>query len=122
MPELVAFGVTAEIIVVVENEDARSRSSDQGAKEVSGRQTTDTPADDDEVVAFARIGDVDVVPRLPCRHRVRHFPRAVVASAHPGEARWIAIFLCGKRGHRRCAHQCSSQGDADTIEKIPPRD
>ena len=48
MPELIALGVTAEVVVVVENQDPGVRP-DLLAIKVSSGQSADTPADHDQV-------------------------------------------------------------------------
>src|SRR5882724_7707215 len=53
--EFVAFGVTAEIVMIVENEDA-AMGLGLCAIEVRGGEAADAAADDDQVVFFARIG------------------------------------------------------------------
>ena len=52
--EFVALGMAAEIIVVVENEDAALGCS--RTVKVCGRQAADAAANDDQVVFFAGIG------------------------------------------------------------------
>ena len=76
--------MTAEIIVIVQNQDARPGML--FAIEVCRRQATDATANDHEVVSFARID------RLSCRlqkhsvaHSVGDFIRPIVAIAHAGE-------------------------------------
>ncbi len=67
--ELVAPGVTAEIVVVVEDEDARGRPGG-AAVEPGGRQPADAAADDDEVVALLDRQPVDGKPAAVARLRV----------------------------------------------------
>ena len=50
---LVALGVAAEIVVVVEDQDARA--GPRGAVEVRRRQAADAAADDDQVVGLAGV-------------------------------------------------------------------
>ena len=56
VPELVALGVAAKVIVVVEHQHALIR--ERPVPEVGGRQSREAAADDDEVVGLAGI-DVD---------------------------------------------------------------
>src|SRR5262249_56535099 len=49
--ELVALGVPSEIVVVVEDQDAR-RGANGAAIEEGGREPADAAADHDQVVAF----------------------------------------------------------------------
>ena len=53
--ELVALGVAAEVVVIVEHQHAAARRA--GAEEVCGRESADAAADDDEVERFAGLGD-----------------------------------------------------------------
>ena len=80
--ELVALGVAAEIIVVVEHEDARGRPGG-AAIEPGGRQSADAGANDDEVVALLDRQAVErkaAHPRAPARARSRTSRRAGRAS------------------------------------------
>ncbi len=92
-PELVALRVPAEIVVVVEDQDARVLV-DARAIEVRGRETADPAADDDEVVGFARLD------RLACPERSRR------AGTSP-EAR-IAQRRATRRTIRRGCRACRS--------------
>src|SRR5262249_37945391 len=82
--ELVALGVAAEIIVIVEDEDARGRPGG-AAIEGGGSQAADAPADDDEVVALLDRQPVEGEALAFARVRVRGLERARVLSAQPGE-------------------------------------
>src|ERR1700687_1993065 len=52
--ELIALGVSAEVVVVVEDEDA-SLGAGRLAIEMRGRETADAAADNDQVIDFARV-------------------------------------------------------------------
>lgn len=84
--ELIAFGMPAEIVVIVEDKYLRSWSG-KFAEEVSGGKTTDTPAHYYEIVRFLVVDRI--WPCLAIAHRMHHFPGAVMASAHPGFRRGI---------------------------------
>ncbi len=53
--ELVALGMTAEVVVIVEHEHTAARRA--GTEEMSGRQSADAGADDDEIERLAGVGD-----------------------------------------------------------------
>ncbi len=129
--EFVAFGVAAEIIVVVEDENAavaRVR-----AVEMRGGETADAPAHDDEIVFFARV-----------RRRRRGFAVAQCMSgfegarmtaAHAGEQRGVVAgrVLCGRgrsRGRGGCGCGCGDEriagesggADGDAVQEIAASD
>src|SRR6185369_6651293 len=67
--ELVALGVAAEIIVVIEHKDARLRPG--AAIEMGGREPADAAADHDQVVALLRLEPTGRVMDWRTRHRMR---------------------------------------------------
>ena len=79
MHELVPLRVPAEVVVVVDDEDAGVVSLHL-VIEIGGRQAADAAAHDDEIVGLARIYafPVAAVPQA-----VRNLPGSVVASAQP---------------------------------------
>ncbi len=86
--EFVALGVTAEIVVVVENEDARGLVL--GAVEMRRRQPADAAADDDQIVSLAGRGDrARLRPEIAVAQRVRRFESPRMAAAQAGERRRI---------------------------------
>ncbi len=54
--ELIALGMAAEIVVIIENENARRCV--HGAVEVCSGEPADATANDDEIVDLIRIGDL----------------------------------------------------------------
>ena len=121
--KLVASGVATEVVVVVENQDARLRPLLQ--EEVRGRQAAEASPHDEEVVDIV-VGPLDGPPIAPTRARelVGDLERTDVASPKPRECRWIAgrssvlqrEHLVGwrtQRTGRQCAHpvQEISAGD-----------
>ena len=89
--ELVALGMAAEIVVIVEDEDARGRA---GAAIEPGRcQPADAAADHDQVVALLDRQPVEGETPACARQRVRDLERAVVLAAQSGER--------GRIAHRR---------------------
>src|SRR5262249_1302608 len=89
--KLIAFGVTAEVIVVVENEDVRFWPGVL-AVEVGGGKSADSSSDDDEIVGFLiRSG---IVPMLAIAEGVRYLPRTVVASAETRFCRRVIVRPC----------------------------
>src|SRR5262249_12305879 len=88
--ELVAFGVAAEIIGVVEHQNARRRPC-RATIEPSGRQPADPAADHDEVVALLERQSIEGEPRARARLRVRGLERAWVLAPQAGQCRRIAL-------------------------------
>ena len=77
--ELVALGVAAEIVVVVEDQDPRLRSVVPAVK-VRGREPADAATHDDEIVGlFEHLGVVEM-PAFT-RERVSHFEGSRVRPA-----------------------------------------
>ena len=97
--EFVALGVSTEIVVVVEEQDASIGSGELAVKK-GGGQATDASADDDQVVGLV-VGD-GVRPFLAVAQGVRGFPGAIVAAAHSGLGRGVVvgIFLGSEWGLR----------------------
>jgi len=112
--------VPAEIVVVVENEDARGWPGGL-AEEPGCGQPTDAGADDDEIVALAAIGDpTRVGPERPLSQRVGRFERAVVATAETGEGGWIRG-LVGQKPERLARRERTADGERDAVQEIAPR-
>ena len=93
--ELVALGVTAEIVVVLQNEDA-GVAAEALAVEVGGGEAADTAADDHEIVFLSEVlAGIEVLALT--RQLVRYLERAVVRAAHAGErgrvvaSSWLAV-------------------------------
>src|SRR5262249_48473195 len=111
--ELVALGMTAEIIVVLENEDARIRI--RFAIEIRRGKAADASADDDQIKllpCFDRFSGV--LPEVPVAHAVSDLERTDVASAQPGQRRRIVIrrFLGIKILLKCCQQVWWKQGSA----------
>ena len=119
--ELVALGVTAEVVVVVEDEDPRLRAV-QLAMEVRRRESADPAADDDEVVSLVECKRVLEALTL-ARQRVRDLEGARVRAAQPrerGRVVELAADLRHRESRQRPGH--AERGDADVVYEIAPRD
>ena len=88
--ELVAARVSAEVIVIVQHEDARVGTVAL-AVEPRCSQPADTPADDDAVELVVDRQAADAVLAMIERHAVRGLERAVVLAAQPGEGRRVRV-------------------------------
>ena len=115
--ELVALGVAAEIVVVVEHQDTRLRNG--APVEPGGGESADAAAHDHEVVVF--LDRLSVAHEAPpfAREGVRDFKGAGVLAAQPGQCRRIARRLGGDLRRRR---QPAGDGQGDAIEEIAPGD
>ena len=80
--ELVALGVPAEVVVIIENENTRL-CAHAFSEEVRGGEPADAAPDDDQVIGFARVRGV--FPRSAVFHLMRRLPRPVVRASHPGK-------------------------------------
>src|SRR6266576_1976173 len=79
--KLVALGMTAEIIVVIENQDASGRIL--FAAKIRGRQPAYAAARDHQIIGLARFdGRASLLPKTPVALRVGSLERAIMASAH----------------------------------------
>ena len=115
-PKFVALGMAAEIVVIVEDEDARRRVG--AAVEPGRRQPADPAADHHEVVALLdrqpAEGERPAVAQL-----VADLERAGMMAAHPGERRRIARRL---RHDLRHGRKPGRDRERNAIEKITARD
>ncbi len=122
--ELVALGVAAEVVMVVEQEDAGLRGG--LAVEPGGRKPTHAGAHDHEVVG--RLGGVE--DRAPVGLTVEsegmsRFERAAMAAAQTGQGRWVG-------GRRRCRGRARGRSiacrkepeahDRRAVEQVAARD
>src|SRR6185369_2013841 len=83
--ELVALGVAAEIIVVIEHKDARLRPG--AAIEMGGREPADAAANYDEVVAFLRLETAGRIMDWRAGDRMRGLEAADMLPAQARECR-----------------------------------
>src|SRR4029077_19550505 len=125
--KLVAFGVSAEIVVVIENQDSCVLAG-LFSEEVCGREPADAAADHDEVIGLAGVCHIaEAVGAFAVAQAVCVGKRAIMIAAYSLERGWIVIggvlwgeFVkhgCGKQllpaegaGDQGCA--CS---DGDTV-------
>ena len=130
--KFVALGVPAEIIVVLENQDARFVA--RGLAEIVRRgQSAEPSADDDQIVGFARVhGLGSTVPKSVVFDFVHGFerPGVIAAQAGPGGrivTRDVLGFEIGgcRRPHFRrndAMNGGRSHGERDSVQKIAARD
>src|SRR5580704_10003188 len=129
--KLVALGVTAEIVVVVEDQDA-------GVLvfcpiEMRRRQPADAAAHDNEVVGF--IGLFEIArsrPEIAVAQAVCGFVGAGMAAAQPGQRRRIIAGRILRRGTvgkgrrdvfwRQPGSDSAAHGNRDAIEEVASRD
>src|SRR5882724_5440309 len=100
--EFVAFGVTAEIVVIVQNEDA-AMCLGSCAVEVGGGKTAQARADDDQVVFLA--GVQRRRPALAVAQSVGVLERAGVIAAQTGEERGVVAKGVLGGGRQLCGAQ-----------------
>ena len=109
--------MATEIIVVVEDENARGRSGGAAVEE-RGCQAADATPDDDEVVVFLDRQPLESENFASPRLRVYDLIGARVLSAQSGERRRIAGGLrcdLGRRG------EAGSDGEGYSVEEVAPR-
>ena len=116
--EFVAPGVPAEVVVIVENENTRSRA--RATIEPRGRQAADAGADHDEVEALLDRQLIGGEAAARARLRVRGLERAVVLAAQPGERRRIGSGGRTQSLHRR--GEAGSDGQGRSVEEVATRD
>ena len=112
--------MAAEVVVIVEDENARRRSGGL-AEEPRRGEPADACADDDQVVALAAIGDrARAGPERPFAQRVGYLEGAVVATAETGEGGWIRGAV-GQEPQRLARRERSADRERDAVEEIAPR-
>src|SRR5262249_29870021 len=117
--KLVAFGMPAEIVVIVEDQNAGARSCCL-AIEPSGREPADPAADHDQVVALLDHRIIDAEPTALAREGVGHFEGTRMLAAHAGQSRGVISQTCGGELSRRS--QSGGDGKGAAVEKIAPSD
>ena len=125
--ELVALGVTAEVVVVVEDQDPRGRAGRLTVEE-RRRQAAQPGADDDQVVDLAGIGGAGDLPGAAvARQRVRGLERPDVAAAQAGERGRIVGVRRHRTGlrrrggiQRRPRQRGAGEGDTDAAQEVAP--
>jgi hypothetical protein len=122
--------VTAEVVVVVQDQDFRVRPD--GAIEVRGRKPADPAADHNEVIALAGVPDSrPALPEIAVAQGVGVFERAWMAAAQAGQQRRIVVRLVLRpavvglcRRGPGTAQACLDRpdGDGHAVEEIAPMD
>ena len=123
--ELVACGVAAEIVVIVQNQHARA-STRRSQEEVRGREPAQATTHDHKVVALAGVGRGS--PPLAVPERMSDFKGPRVASPHPcASGRIILPLLLQlgrplKRRNPGRAEHGSRNGDAHAANEVTTAD
>jgi hypothetical protein len=129
VPELVALGMTPEVVVVVEEENPRA-GAHRFAELERRRQTAEPGANDHEVERLSGRDGAEG-PTLLVAEPVRDLERPVVASAHAGESgRVVARVLLRERPAAEGLESRAQLGseerardsDGGAVEKVPPGD
>ena len=125
--ELVALGVATDVVVIVENENARLRPL--RPVEMRRRKPADAAADNDQVIVFAgRRHRTGAPPEVAVAQRMRGLETAWMIAPQPGQRRWIIVRrilcggLCGRRGdeaRQRRAGRSAANGERNAVEKVP---
>jgi hypothetical protein len=128
--KLIAFRVAAEVVVIVDNEDTRTRSQ-LFLVVVRCRQAADSTANNNQIVLFAVVDLVSrIVPAFTVPHMVSVFERAGVAAAHTCSGWWVvsrlhlgtSIVAVCQRGAQRTGKERSRDRNACTVQEITARD
>ena len=125
MREFVALGVAAEVVVVIEQQDAGLGTG--RAEVMGGRQAADAGADHHQVVLLT--GDLRRgrgFPEGAVLHGVEDLERAGVRSAQAGQCRRIRIGLAlGEQGRevRRQRPRCGgADANGHAVQEVTARD
>ena len=118
--------MSAKVVVIVEDEDARVRARSL-AIEMRGGESADAASHDDEVVCLAGIlRRASCVPEGAVAQRVRRIERSGMAAAQSGErgrvvgGRLLGIaVVCGEQMPR---HQGSAGSHGHAVEEVTARD
>src|SRR6202034_638963 len=138
--QLVALGVTAEVVVVVEHQDLRVCAV-KLAEEVRRRQPADAAADDRQIVVLVEVGQrAGGVPSGSIAQRMGDLEGSGMVAAHPGQcgrvvsgirggnpARQEVFFRSGVRTvlegcRQRLGHQRRAGNAGHAVEEVPARD
>src|SRR5438067_4805544 len=113
--KLVPLGVTSEIVVIIEDENAAPVSS-RFPVEMRRSQPADSTPDDNKVVFLAGVGwRTSSLPVIMVAYGMRNFVDAVMVSSQSGKHRWIVVgYHLRIRQIRRCrrepARNCQRRG------------
>jgi hypothetical protein len=116
--EFVALGVAAEIVVIVENENAGLRT-DRATIEPCRGEAADAAADHDQIVSLFAWRIVDAEAPALAREGMRDFERAGMLAAQASQRRRILRRRGGDLIGRR---QSGGDRQGGTAEKIAARD
>src|SRR5262249_34106737 len=106
-----------EIVVVIENEDARGWSGDATVEE-GGSQPADAAADHDEIVGLLDRPPLEAEVLAFERLRVRELEGARMLAAQSGERRRVALGL-GRDLRRR--REARGDGQGYSVEEVAAR-
>ena len=111
--ELVALGMAAEVIMIVEHENARLRI---GAPiEERRRKAADAAAHHDQIVALLGLQSAGRIMRRREHERMRGFECADVLPAQPGQRRGVAG---GLRGNLHRGREPGRDRERGAVEEI----
>ena len=124
--EFVALGVSAEVVVIVENEDA-SLGSRCPPIEVRRSEPADTTADYDEIVGFPGVlGLAGRIPESAIAHAVRRLKRTRMATAHSGQRGRIVVGrfprICRITAEQLPRHHRRTRGRSHAVDEVAARD
>jgi len=123
--KFVAFGMPTEVVVIVQDQDARGGAGAR-AIEVGRRQTTDAASHDDQIIGLPRIdGLARAFPKSTVAQRVRYLKRSGMTAAHTGERRRVVAGRILRELSRRFggSHEPGpedAQAHGDPIQKVAP--
>jgi hypothetical protein len=126
--ELIALGVTTEVVVVVQDQHARAGT--RFAIEIRGGQSADAAADDYEIVDLARLFEAGGRgPEVAVPEMVGCLERPGVAPPHAGEQGWVIagpVLWPDQRfarpGSARPSGPDRTNSNRDPIEEVAPID
>ena len=123
--ELIAFGVPAEIVVIVENQNLRVGSRER-TEEVCRGETTDASTYYHKVIGLFLVDSIG--PSLSISNGMRHFPGSIVVPAHTGLSGRVVVRILLRSGFglgqqlepfgTRCERPAN--GQSATIQEITP--
>ena len=114
--ELVALGVPAEVVVVIENQDFRA-STDVTKKVVRGGQPTQTAAHDHQVVGFIQAGRARQIHLASIAKLMSDFERSRMTPAHANARRRVIVWRALRRELLLgCSQQLRRQRGTDNAQ------
>src|SRR5713226_62042 len=126
--KLIALGVPAEVVMIIQNQNARLWTRALAVK-VRRRQPADSGSHHHQIVGLTGInGLARLFPKSPVAQSVGRLERTCMTAAQPGQRRRIVIRRLLRIGlhfegrKQMGRNDCRAHGERNSIKEITPRD